>query len=409
MMTKQQVASKWLARWFTRNQHAGEKKSHPVGGGELSTKSAFASLYAMGQVQNTPTHFAAMASEGYGRNPIVYRCVRMISEAAASVPWVGYQGAQEASAHEGMTLVERPNGQETRQEFLEKLITSLLLSGNAFVEHVEPVSGRHRFFVLRSDRVTIDTDMAGWPTSVCVSHEGKKRTLMLGDVGSIGEALHLKLIDPLSDIHGQSPLQAAVAALDVHNSAALWNKSLLDNAARPSGALIYAPADNSSLTPEQFEVLKGELDASFSGSKNAGRPLLLEGGLDWKAMGMTPSDMDFVETKNTASREIALAFGVPPMLLGIPGDNTYANYQEAQRAFYRLTVLPLLRRVVASFTQWLEPVNGAGFRYDIDTNQIEGLAYERDSLWKRLEEASFLTRAEKREAVGYSPLPEEGV
>ena len=275
------------------------------------------------------------------------------------------------------------------------------------MEHVEPVSGHHKFFVLRSDRVTIDADKAGWPTAVCVTHESRKRMLVLGDVGSIGQALHLKLIDPLSDVYGQSPLQAAVAALDVHNSAALWNKSLLDNAARPSGALIYAPADSSSLTPEQFETLKGELDASFSGSKNAGRPLLLEGGLDWKAKGMTPSDMDFVETKNKASREIALAFGVPPMLLGIPGDNTYANYQEAQRAFYRLTILPLLRRVVASFTQWLEPANGTGFRYDIDTDQIEGLAYERDSLWKRLQEASFLTRAEKREAVGYSPVPEE--
>jgi phage portal protein BeeE len=49
-------------------------------------------------------------------------------------------------------------------------------------------------------------------------------------------------------------------------------------------------------------------------------------------MGLSPKDMDFVEAKNGAARDIALAFGVPPMLLGIPGDNTYANYQEANRA-----------------------------------------------------------------------------
>ena len=58
-------------------------------------------------------------------------------------------------------------------------------------------------------------------------------------------------------------------------------------------------------------------------------------------MGFSPSDMEFHKTKDAAAREIALAFGVPPMLLGIPGDATYANYQEANRAFYRLTVLPL--------------------------------------------------------------------
>ncbi len=65
--------------------------------------------------------------------------------------------------------------------------------------------------------------------------------------------------------------------------------------------------------------------------------MLLEGGLDWKPMGFSPSDMEFQQTKDSAAREIALAFGVPPLLLGLPGDATYSNYQEANRAFYRLT------------------------------------------------------------------------
>ena len=61
-----------------------------------------------------------------------------------------------------------------------------------------------------------------------------------------------------------------------------------------------------------------------------------------EADGVQPSDMEFQKTKEAAAREIAMAFGVPPMLMGIPGDATYANYQEANRAFYRLTVLPLV-------------------------------------------------------------------
>ena len=98
----------------------------------------------------------------------------------------------------------------------------------------------------------------------------------------------------------------------------------------------------------------------------AGRPLLLEGGLDWKAMGLSPKDMDFVEARNGAARDIALAFGVPPMLLGIPGDNTFANYQEANRAFYRLTVLPMLTRTAASLSAWLGGAYSEGLRLEPD-------------------------------------------
>jgi HK97 family phage portal protein len=132
---------------------------------------------------------------------------------------------------------------------------------------------------------------------------------------------------------------------------------------------------------------------------------LLEGGIDWKAMSLTPKDMDFLEAKNAAAREIALAFGVPPMLLGIPGDNTYANFQEANRVFWRQTVLPLASRIGTSLAQWLAPQFGDGLRLVIDTDRIDALAADRTALWERLTNAPFLTLNEKREAVGYAPVP----
>jgi HK97 family phage portal protein len=190
-------------------------------------------------------------------------------------------------------------------------------------------------------------------------------------------------------------------ALDTHNAAGRWNKALLDNSARPSGALVYAPKEGGNLSEDQFERLKAELENGYSGVTKAGRPLLLEGGLDWKAMALSPKDMDFVEAKHSASRDIALAFGVPPMLLGIPGDNTYANYQEANRAFYRLTVLPLVARIARELSAWLGPAFGDRLRLWYDADQVEGLAAERDALWARIGAAGFLTDDEKREAVGY--------
>src|SRR5262249_15753841 len=150
--------------------------------------------------------------------------------------------------------------------------------------------------------------------------------------------------------------------------------------ARPSGALVYSGPEGSVLSDGQFDRLKHELEASYQGSVNAGRPLLLEGGLDWKAMSLSPKDMDFMEAKHTTAREIALPFGVPPMLLGIPGDNTYSNYREAKRAFWRQTVLPLASRVGCALAQWLAPAYGDGLTLVIDTDRIDALSADRAAL-----------------------------
>ena len=98
--------------------------------------------------------------------------------------------------------------------------------------------------------------------------------------------LQLALFNPVDDYYGLSPLEAAATAVDTHNAAATWNKALLDNAARPSGALVYAGPDGLILADQQFERLKKELELQYQGSANAGRPLLLEGGLDWKPMSL---------------------------------------------------------------------------------------------------------------------------
>ena len=175
-------------------------------------------------------------------------------------------------------------------------------------------------------------------------------------------------------------------------------------AASVAGALVYAGPEGTVLSDSQFDRLKRELTDTYQGAANAGRPLLLEGGLDWKAMSLTPKDMDFLEAKNAAAREIALAFGVPPMLLGIPGDNTYANFREANLAFWRATVLPLVSRTASSLTQWLTPRFGETPRIGFDTDSIDALAIDRESTWDKLNAASFLTLNEKRAAAGYGPV-----
>jgi HK97 family phage portal protein len=221
---------------------------------------------------------------------------------------------------------------------------------------------------------------------------------------------HIKTFHPQDDHYGFSPMQAAAVALDVHTSASAWSKALLDNAARPSGAIVYKGADGQShLSADQYDRLLSEMESHHQGARNAGRPMLLEGGLDWKPMGFSPSDMEFQKTKEAAAREIAIAFGVPPMLMGIPGDATYANYQEANRAYYRLTVLPLVQRVAAGVSHWLSGFTGEAVELRPDLDQIPALAVERDQQWARVGAADFLTPAEKRALLGLPRLPEAGV
>ena len=361
-------------------------------------------LHDVGRPVWTPRTGTALTQAGYRQNPVVYRCVRLIAEAAASVAINVFEAQSEHETHPVSDLLARPNPREAGSQFFESLYGYLLLNGNAYLECVSVNGVARELYALRPDRMRVILGQNGWPEAYeytvgadkHIFHQDEKQPPIL----------HLKLFDPLDDQYGMSPLSAGQMALDTHNVAGSWNKALLDNSARPSGALVYS-SDGANMSDTQFDRLKDELESAFQGSMNAGRPILLEGGLDWKPLSMSPKDMDFMEAKSMAAREIALAFGVPPLLLGLPGDNTYANYAEANRAFWRQSVLPLLNRTFGSLAHWLSPSFGADFRLEPDLDRIEALSTERAALWARVDAASFLDRNEKRTAVGYGEVEGE--
>ena len=359
-----------------------------------------------GRVAWSPRDVGSLSRTGFMGNPVGFRAVRLIAEAAAALPVVVQDAARRYEVHPLAALLARPNGCQGRAELLEAVYGQLLLSGNAYLEAV-PGEGAlpGEVHVLRSDRMAVVPGADGWPVAFDYAVGG--RTHRFDMTGGVAPICHIRSFHPQDDHYGFSPLQAAAVAIDVHNSASAWSKALLDNAARPSGAIVYKGADGQSmLTAEQYDRLVGEMESHHQGARNAGRPMLLEGGLDWKPMGFSPSDMEFQKTKEAAAREIATAFGVPPMLLGVPGDATYANYAEANRAFYRLTVLPLAARVLAALSHWLGGFTGEAVEMRPDLDLIPALAVERDAAWSRVAAADFLTAAEKRRALGLPPLAE---
>ncbi|KNG92757.1 phage portal protein [Pseudaestuariivita atlantica] len=356
-----------------------------------------------GRVAWSPRDAVSLARTGYAGNPVGFRCVKMIAEAAAALPMICQDGERRYEAHPVLDLVARPNPAQGRAELFEALYGQLLLSGNAYVEGVASEAGLPvELHVLRSDRMSVVPGADGWPVAYEYAVGGRKHRFTLGEVPQV---THLKAFHPQDDHYGLSPLQSAAMAIDVHNSASRWSKALLDNAARPSGAIVYrGEAGGGTMSNDQYDRLVSEMEAHHQGARNAGRPMLLEGGLDWKPMGFSPSDMEFQKTKEAAAREIALAFGVPPMLLGIPGDAAYANYQEANRAFYRLTVLPLAAKVLAHLADWLSAHQGEAIVLKPDLDQVPALANEREAQWRSIGGASFLSDAEKRALLGLPPL-----
>lgn len=338
-----------------------------------------------------PQSYEAQVRAAYLGNAIAQRAVKLVAEGVGGAP-------VEASDPALAALVAAPSG---GQRLGETLAACLLLHGNAYVQVLAGPDGAvAELFALRPERVTVEPDASGWPAAY--RYRVGDRVARLAADGPRPEVIHLKAFNPVDDHYGLGCLGAAAGAVAIHNAATRWAKALLDNAARPSGALVYEPGDGSTLAPDQFERLKAEMEAGFAGAANAGRPMLLEGGLKWQALSMTPADMDFAETKAAAAREIALAFGVPPMLLGLPGDNTYANYQEANRALWRLAILPLAEVILGGLAQGLAGWwPGAALRVDLD--KVTALSEDRERLWGQVSGADFLSPEEKRAILGLDP------
>ena len=365
-------------------------------------------MIAPGQPVWMRRDYARFAEEGYRRNVIAFRAVSMIATAMASVPWQLHERGRSRTRllekHPLLTLLKRPNPMQGDAAFIENVITHKLIAGNAYIHAVGPKGAPPmELHALRPDRMAIIAGNGGMPRAYRYQTGQQQVDFPVDRITGQSRILHVKNMHPLDDWYGMSAVEAAAYSIDQHNQCGAWNQALLQNGARPSGALMVKAADGGAghLTEPQYVRLKQQLDEQFSGAANAGRPLLLEGGLEWKEMSLSPKDMDFIGIKNSSARDIALAFGVPPQLLGIPGDNTYANLQEARVALWEQTILPGLQLLVDALNNWLAPMFSDALVIGYDAESVPAIAARRDALWQRISGASFLSDEEKRRILGF--------
>lgn len=355
--------------------------------------------------------YSDFAEEGYAQNAIVYRCVNEIAQGAAAIPFNVKSDGEAFEQHPLISLLNRPNPLQAHNEYFQSLYSYLLISGNSYALKVKTENqGVRELHLFRPDRMNVVPSDNYIPKGYEYKIQGRVVTTYDADPESgMSEVKHFKLWSPLNDYYGLSPIYAASADIDLHNLVARHNVNLLNNGARPTGAVVFNPKDQKSglsvqLTPDQRRQVQHDLNSRFSGAENSGRTMLLEGDFDWKEMGLSPKDMDFLNAKNMSARDIALCFGVPSQLVGVPDSQTYANVAEARLALYEETIIPLARRIESDFNEWLVPEYGDDrltFEYDID--EIPAIAERRRRVYENVIQGvreGIISRNEARDRIG---------
>ncbi|GHU12739.1 portal protein [Alphaproteobacteria bacterium] len=361
-----------------------------------SASNVFFSYQGTNDPQWTPYRYDAISESGFQKNAIAFRAINLISRGIASIP-MSIKNCEDNSENIELTnLLNRPNKSQSRGTFFETLVNYLLISGNAFVHFGED----GELSCLRTDRVHVVPN-ASKTFVESYSYEVDSSKFMI----SRENILHLKLFNPLNDWYGLSPLQVASRSVDQHNAISDHNLAILQNGGRPSGCLMVKNGTEN-LTDEQREQLRADIKNSYAGSINAGKMMVLEGSFEWKEMGLSPKDLDFDSGKNMTAREIALAFGVPPSMIGLRCDSSFSSYKEARLHLWEDTILPLGELIRLELGNWLSKKFDKSVEIVFDLDAVHALTSRREMLWQKISNADFLTTNEKRGILGFAPLDE---
>jgi HK97 family phage portal protein len=317
------------------------------------------------------------SERGYQKNVIVYRSIQLIARAIGSVTWLmqrlqNNKVVETFPNHEILDLLRHPNFAQSQSTFLESAVSSLLLSGNCFLlahKNNAHNNGGMKLYNLRPDRVQVMPGPQALPLGYTYNVGKKRYEFPVDQDTGACDILHIKLYNPLDDWYGMSPVEVAAMSIKQHNAIAQQNSAFLQNGGRPSGALVYKPGTDTA----RCEELQRNIKELYEGGQNAGKILLLEGDFEWREMGLSPKDLDFVAGKEVAAKEIALAFGIPPILLGALSDATYANYKEARYNFWEETVLPLLNLFANELSHWFQRLFETDLSLNYDITSISAL------------------------------------
>ena len=284
----------------------------------------------------------------------VYSCVRILAEAVAGLPLHLYRykedgGKEKAIDHPLYLLLhDEPNPEMSSFVFRETLMTHLLLWGNAYAQIIRNGKGEViALYPLMSDRMTVDRD-----------RDGKlyyEYTVSTDDAPTVkGTVVRLKPSDVLhipglgfDGLVGYSPIAMAKNAIGMAIACEEYGAKFFANGAAPGGVLEHPG------TIKDPQRVRESWQSTFGGSGNANKIAVLEEGMKYTPIGISPEQAQFLETRKFQINEIARIFRVPPHMVGDLEKSSFSNIEQQSLEFVKYTLDPWVVRWEQSLTRSL--------------------------------------------------------
>jgi len=297
--------------------------------------------------------------EGYQENPYVHRGISLIASAVANLGVGVFDGREEPSRATGTAaeaLLERPNPVMGKATFLEALVTKLLLNGEVYIEAVKPSRERAPQELYLPEPRKIDPKVSRSSDQLIEQYRQAENA----QTWRPDEMHQIRLLNPGNRFKGQSILRAAARATDVGNHGMKYLHALLKANGVPPHLITVAGTMGGPEEQSRFEErFAARARDAFAQMRADGlpKPQLMDNAEDTslEELGFSPSDMDLMDAVQQAAREVAVALGVAPELLGDAESSTYNNIEQAREALYHERAIPLAKRITGELTTWLGP------------------------------------------------------
>ncbi|RJP17958.1 MAG: phage portal protein [Candidatus Abyssobacteria bacterium SURF_5] len=342
----------------------------------------------------------------YGQVVWVYACVSTIATAIAGVPLRAYRkkadAIEEVSDSRLARLLSDVNPHMSSYDLWEATASFLELSGNCYWEIEKDEKGvPSAIYPMRPDRVKIVPDRSNFVMGYIYEINGRSVSL------EADEVVHFRYFNPANEYYGLGPISAIRNSIIVDQYSVAYNKAFFKNGAHPGGVL----ETSSSLSDETFNRLRKQWEEGHKGSAHAHRIAVLEEGLSYKPIGLSPRDMEFLNQRKFCREEICATFKVPPALVGVYEYANYANAEHQNKAFWQKTIIPKLRKLELKLDNSLLPkfaseTDGADF-VRFDTSAVDALKENenvKSQVQERLVRAGIMTINEVRRRENLPPV-----
>lgn len=343
-------------------------------------------------------------NEGYKRNAFVREACELYAVRLSSIDHIAYDKKGDDITDRPdpfIQLMDNPNPRMTRHDMFHLIGLYLGIYGEAFIFPHRKATGYDALYVIDPALMTemknaldLANPVQYWTCTRAIDGQSSFTP---------EELIHIKFPDPdMESVRGLSRMVSCGKNVEMMNAIMEWNIATTRNGAKPSVAIKIPQR----LTKEQREIMKDDLRSGYQGARNSGNGMILDDGKDVAMLGMTAVEMDYQQGITNAAKQIAIAYAIPPEMMGDSANKTYSNAQEAARQVVVNTIRPLLDLVYQTIWAYFrdKPIASGIGEYTYDSEQLSDYMGVQIDLYTALQQASYLTINDKRDKLGYDRI-----